>query len=63
MRNAPTSSVDVARALLDHLRCAREATAGRSHGYAIDAIQALGRLHARTIDGQLSPTVYGQDFR
>ncbi len=36
---------------------------GEPHGYAIDAIEALGRLHARTIDGQLPPTVDGQDFR
>ncbi len=63
MSRSPNIPIDVARALLGCLRAALEATMGEPHGHAIDAIQALGRLHARTVDGRLPPMVDGQDFR
>lgn len=58
----PINSDGVARALLKQLKAAREATVGEPHGYAIDAIQTLGRLHARTTDGRLPGIIDGQDF-
>ena len=54
---------DVARALLEHLHVARTAQYEDSSGFVIDAIETLGRLHARTVDGRLPPLVDGRDFR
>lgn len=62
MLKSPNTHDDVAHAMLDDLRSAREVPVGEASDFAIDAIETLGRLHARTEGGQLPPTVDGQDF-
>lgn len=48
--------------MLDRLRAAHEERID-PHGYVIDAIEILPRLHALTPDGDLPRVVDGQDFR
>ncbi len=62
MSPPPNTPDDVARAMLDDLGEAQKVPADEAVGYALDAIETLGRLHVRTRDGELPSTVDGQDF-
>ncbi len=53
---------DLGRVLLDRLRTAGDELID-PHGYAIEAIEMLPRLHALTMDGDLPRVVDGRDFR
>ncbi len=63
MREQQLTTDEVARAMLAFLRSAGHVPAERRTAYAGAAIEALGRLHARTPDGKLPEVVDGRDFR